>query len=96
MKVNRHGHAKVLTQQEIQQIFAIGLTNDRDGYARRRHRTTQGQDQSVSVKNWINGSVVMILDAIANHTSPPITAIAPTPRHRDCTQNNYIYAPKRL
>ncbi|MFW9258214.1 hypothetical protein [Nostoc sp. CALU 546] len=30
MKVNRHGRAKILTQQEIQQVFAIGLTNDRD------------------------------------------------------------------
>ena len=30
MKINRHGRAKVLTQQEIQQIFAHGLTNDRD------------------------------------------------------------------
>ncbi|MDZ8032011.1 MAG: hypothetical protein RMY64_24285 [Nostoc sp. DedQUE08] len=43
MKVNRHGPAKVLTQQEIQQIFAIGLTNDRD-------RTTQGQSQSYGQK----------------------------------------------
>ncbi|WP_442941356.1 hypothetical protein [Nostoc sp.] len=50
MKINRHGRAKVLTQQEIQQIFAIGLTNDRDGYARRRHRTTQGQGQSYGQK----------------------------------------------
>lgn len=30
MKINRHGRAKVLTQREIQQIFATGLTNDRD------------------------------------------------------------------
>ncbi|MEH2241010.1 hypothetical protein [Nostoc sp.] len=30
MKVNRYGRAKILTQSEIQQIFAIGLTNDRD------------------------------------------------------------------
>ncbi|MEM6400729.1 MAG: site-specific integrase [Cyanobacteria bacterium P01_D01_bin.116] len=30
MKVNRHGRAKILTQSEIQQIFASGLTNDRD------------------------------------------------------------------
>ncbi|MEA5604097.1 hypothetical protein [Nostoc sp. UHCC 0252] len=43
MKVNRHGCAKIFTQQEIQQIVDIGLTNDRDGYACRRHRTMQGQ-----------------------------------------------------
>ncbi|MBD2342227.1 site-specific integrase [Calothrix sp. FACHB-156] len=30
MKVNRHGRAKVLTQQEIQLIFSHGLHNDRD------------------------------------------------------------------
>ncbi|MBD2616397.1 site-specific integrase [Nostoc punctiforme FACHB-252] len=30
MKVNRHGRAKVLTQQEIQLIFSHGLYNDRD------------------------------------------------------------------
>ncbi|MUH00831.1 tyrosine-type recombinase/integrase [Scytonema sp. UIC 10036] len=30
MKVNRHGRAKILTQQEIQQIFNHGLENDRD------------------------------------------------------------------
>jgi integrase/recombinase XerD len=30
MKINRHGRAKVLTQQEIQLIFSQGLTNDRD------------------------------------------------------------------
>ncbi|MEH2376324.1 hypothetical protein [Nostoc sp.] len=36
MKINRHGRAKVLTQQEIQLIFSDGLDNDRDGYARRR------------------------------------------------------------
>ncbi|MHC5724122.1 MAG: hypothetical protein ACYTXY_08170 [Nostoc sp.] len=29
----------VLTQLEIQLIFSDGLDNDRDGYARRRHRT---------------------------------------------------------
>ncbi|MDZ7969730.1 MAG: hypothetical protein RM368_33105 [Nostoc sp. DedSLP03] len=29
MKVNRHGRARILTQQEIQQIFAVELTNDR-------------------------------------------------------------------
>jgi len=38
MKVNRHGRAKVLTQQEIQLIFSHGLENHRDGYARHRHR----------------------------------------------------------
>ncbi|WP_258169645.1 MULTISPECIES: hypothetical protein [Nostoc cyanobionts] len=42
MKVNRHGRTKILTQQEIQQIFAIGLT-DRD-------RATQGQGQSYGQK----------------------------------------------
>jgi integrase/recombinase XerD len=30
MKINRHGRAKVLTQQEIQLIFSHGLENDRD------------------------------------------------------------------
>jgi integrase/recombinase XerD len=30
MKINRHGRAKVLTQQEIQLIFSQGLNNDRD------------------------------------------------------------------
>ncbi len=30
MKVNRHGRAKILTQQEIQLIFSHGLHNDRD------------------------------------------------------------------
>ena len=30
MKINRHGRAKILTQSEIQQIFAQVLTNDRD------------------------------------------------------------------
>ncbi|MEC4887820.1 MAG: site-specific integrase [Scytonema sp. PMC 1070.18] len=30
MKVNRHGKAKILTQQEIQEIFSHGLSNDRD------------------------------------------------------------------
>ena len=30
MKINRHGRAKVLTQQEIQLIFSQGLDNDRD------------------------------------------------------------------
>jgi integrase/recombinase XerD len=30
VKVNRHGRAKILTQSEILQIFATGLTNDRD------------------------------------------------------------------
>ncbi|MEO1432520.1 MAG: site-specific integrase [Cyanobacteria bacterium J06633_8] len=30
MKINRHGKAKIITQQEIQLIFASGLTNDRD------------------------------------------------------------------
>ncbi len=42
----------------------------------------------VTVKNWINGGVVMILDAITK--SLATTAIAPTPRHSDRTQNNYI------
>ncbi|MBD2527951.1 site-specific integrase [Nostoc sp. FACHB-133] len=30
MKINRHGRAKVLTQQEIQLIFSHGLDNNRD------------------------------------------------------------------
>ncbi|MGF2040093.1 MAG: hypothetical protein RMZ43_033135 [Nostoc sp. CmiVER01] len=30
MKINRHGKAKFLTQQEIQLIFSDGLDNDRD------------------------------------------------------------------
>jgi integrase/recombinase XerD len=30
MKINRHGRAKVLTQQEIQLIFSQGLESDRD------------------------------------------------------------------
>ncbi|MHC5830964.1 MAG: site-specific integrase, partial [Nostoc sp.] len=30
MKINRHGRAKVLTQQEIQLIFSDGLDNNRD------------------------------------------------------------------
>jgi len=30
MKINRHGQAKVLTQQEIQLIFLRGLSNERD------------------------------------------------------------------
>ncbi len=30
MKINRHGRAKVLTQSEIQLIFAQGLCNERD------------------------------------------------------------------
>lgn len=30
MKINRHGRAKVLTQQEIQLIFSHGLHNNRD------------------------------------------------------------------
>jgi hypothetical protein len=30
MKINRHGRAKILTQQEIQLIFSHGLDNDRD------------------------------------------------------------------
>ncbi|MHC5775664.1 hypothetical protein [Nostoc sp.] len=30
MKINRHGRAKVLTQQEIQLMFSHGLENDRD------------------------------------------------------------------
>lgn len=30
MKVNRHGRAKVLTQEEIQLVFTQGLSNDRD------------------------------------------------------------------
>jgi integrase/recombinase XerD len=30
MKINRHGQAKVLTQQEIQLIFSQGLSNERD------------------------------------------------------------------
>ncbi|MEA5559312.1 tyrosine-type recombinase/integrase [Nodularia spumigena] len=30
MKINRHGRAKVITQQEIQLIFTHGLNNDRD------------------------------------------------------------------
>ncbi|WP_026730783.1 tyrosine-type recombinase/integrase [Fischerella sp. PCC 9605] len=30
MKINRHGRAKILTQQEIQLIFSHGLHNDRD------------------------------------------------------------------
>ncbi|HYX16115.1 MAG TPA: hypothetical protein VE944_17450 [Nostoc sp.] len=30
MKINRHEHAKVLTQQEIQLIFSDGLDNDRN------------------------------------------------------------------
>ncbi len=30
MKINRHGRAKVLSQQEIQLIFSHGLDNDRD------------------------------------------------------------------
>ncbi|MCC5604674.1 tyrosine-type recombinase/integrase [Nostoc favosum] len=30
MKINRHGRAKILTQSEIQLIFATGLRNDRD------------------------------------------------------------------
>nr|WP_269141582.1 hypothetical protein [Nostoc commune] len=30
MKINRHGHAKVLTQSEIQLIFSHNLDNDRD------------------------------------------------------------------
>ncbi|MDZ8227496.1 MULTISPECIES: hypothetical protein [unclassified Nostoc] len=29
MKINRHGRAKVLTQQEMQLIFSHGLDNDR-------------------------------------------------------------------
>ncbi|MGV0106870.1 hypothetical protein [Nostoc sp. DSM 114167] len=31
MKINRHGRAKVLTQQEIQLIFSDGLDNGRGG-----------------------------------------------------------------
>ncbi len=30
MKINRHGRAKFLTQQEIQLIFSHGLDNDCD------------------------------------------------------------------
>ncbi|MEO1432641.1 MAG: site-specific integrase [Cyanobacteria bacterium J06633_8] len=30
MKINRHGKAKIISQQEIQLIFAQGLTNERD------------------------------------------------------------------
>ncbi|MEH1814659.1 MAG: site-specific integrase [Nostoc sp.] len=30
MKINRHGRAKILTQQEIQLIFSHGVNNDRD------------------------------------------------------------------
>jgi integrase/recombinase XerD len=30
MKINRHGRAKILSQQEIQLIFSDGLDNDRD------------------------------------------------------------------
>lgn len=30
MKIDRHGKAKVLTQQEIQRLFTAGLTTDRD------------------------------------------------------------------
>ncbi len=30
MKINRHGRAKILTQQEIQLIFSHGLHNNRD------------------------------------------------------------------
>ncbi len=30
MKINRHGKAKVLTQEEIQLIFSHGLDSDRD------------------------------------------------------------------
>ncbi|WP_335093811.1 site-specific integrase [Nostoc sp.] len=39
MKINRHGRAKVLTQQEIQLIFSDGLDNDRDACGRLRLRT---------------------------------------------------------
>lgn len=30
MKINRHGRAKILTQEEIQLVFSDGLHNDRD------------------------------------------------------------------
>ncbi|MEH1897057.1 MULTISPECIES: hypothetical protein [unclassified Nostoc] len=39
MKINRHGRAKVLTQQEIQLIFSDGLDNDRDACSGLRLRT---------------------------------------------------------
>ncbi|MFL9458080.1 site-specific integrase [Tolypothrix campylonemoides VB511288_2] len=42
MKVNRHGRAKVLTQDEIQQIFNHGLVFDRDNFVALRDRTLFG------------------------------------------------------
>ena len=30
MKINRHGRAKILTQQEIQLVFAQGFDSERD------------------------------------------------------------------
>jgi integrase/recombinase XerD len=30
MKINRHGRAKILTQQEILQLFAQGFDSERD------------------------------------------------------------------
>ena len=30
MKINRHGKAKILTQEEIQLVFSEGFQNDRD------------------------------------------------------------------
>lgn len=42
MKINRHGRAKVLTQQEIQLIFNHGLNNDRDACGGLRLRTIFG------------------------------------------------------
>ncbi|MHC5825585.1 MAG: hypothetical protein ACYT04_59485, partial [Nostoc sp.] len=41
MKINRHGGAKVLTQQEIQLIFSHGLENDRDRSDGLRSPTSQ-------------------------------------------------------
>ncbi|MDZ7965407.1 MAG: hypothetical protein RM368_10580 [Nostoc sp. DedSLP03] len=42
MKINRHGRAKVLTQQEIQLIFSDGLDNGRDAYGGLRLRALFG------------------------------------------------------
>ncbi|MDZ8030332.1 site-specific integrase [Nostoc sp. DedSLP04] len=42
MKINRHGRAKVLTQQKIQLIFSDGLDNGRDAYGGLRLRALFG------------------------------------------------------
>ncbi|MDZ8093578.1 MAG: hypothetical protein RMZ42_16845 [Nostoc sp. DedQUE05] len=68
MKINRHGRARVLTQQEIQLIFSDGLNNGRDAYGGLRLRALFGVCLFSPVE-----SVNAVRDKLKISTHPRVT-----------------------